>query len=71
MAMYLLSKQSYHKRLFFWLLGYSILLMGCFVIFQAKREKQFKAEELNSQLQLINTYIISELSDGVNIVSLS
>jgi len=67
MAMYLLSKQSYHKRLFFWLLGYSILSMGCFVIFQAKREKQFKAEELNSQLQLINTYIISELSDGVNI----
>ncbi len=67
MDMYSLNRLSYHRRLFLWLLGYSIILMGCFVVFQTKREKQFKAEELNSQLQLINSYILSELSDGADI----
>ena len=67
MDIYSLNRLPYHRRLFLWLLGYSLLLMGCFVIFQTKREKQFKAEEINSQLQLINTYIQSELSDGVDI----
>lgn len=55
---------SYPKRLFLWLLGYSILLVGCFVIFQYSREKDFKAAEINSQLQLINNYILSELDEG-------
>lgn len=58
------SRVSYHRRLFLWLLGYSLLLVGCFVTFQYVREKQFKAEELNSRLQLINTYILSELAEG-------
>ena len=60
----LLNRITYPKRLFLWLLGYSVLLVGCFVAFQYGREKEFKAEELNARLQLINTYILKELEDG-------
>ncbi len=34
--------------------------------FQYHREKEFKAGEINAQLQLINNYILTELGDGVN-----
>lgn len=57
---------TYPKRLFLWLLGYSLLLVGCFVVFQYHREKQFKVSELDSQLQLVNTYILTELEKGVS-----
>lgn len=57
-------RHSYAGRLYLWLLIYSLLLVGCCVIFQYEREKEFKAAELNSQLQLINNYISSELADG-------
>lgn len=60
------NRLSYHRRLFLWLLGYSLLLVGCFVIFQYHREKEFKIDEVNSQLQLINTYILTELEEGVS-----
>ena len=59
-----LNKLSYPQRLFVWLLGYSLLMVGCFVIFQYHREKEFKAEEIDKQLQLINTYILTELGEG-------
>lgn len=58
---------SYPARLFVWLLGYSALLVGCFIAFQYGREKEFKADEINSQLQLINTYILNELAEGKDI----
>ena len=64
MAMGLSNRLTYPQRLFLWLLGYSVLLVGCFVIFQYKREKEFKAEEFNNRLQLINTYILTELREG-------
>lgn len=60
-----LNKLTYPQRLFIWLLGYSMLLVGCFTLFQYHREKEFKAAEIDSQLQLINTYILSELQDGI------
>ena len=59
-----LNKLSYPQRLFVWLLGYSLLMVGCFVVFQYHREKEFKAEEIDKQLQLINTYILTELREG-------
>lgn len=59
-----LNKLSYPQRLFVWLLGYSLLMVGCFVLFQYHREKEFKVEEIDKQLQLINTYILTELSEG-------
>lgn len=58
------NRLSYPRRLFLWLLGYSVLLVGCFVVFQYQREKEFKAEELNARLQLINSYILTELDEG-------
>lgn len=61
-AMVLWNKLSYHRRLFLWLLGYSFLLVGCFIGFQYHREKQFKVEELNARLQLINQYILDEVA---------
>lgn len=63
---------TYPQRLFLWLLGYSALLVGCFIIFQFNREKEFKAEEMNTRLQMINTYILTELAEGraVNEISL-
>ena len=60
----LLNKLSYPQRLFVWLLGYSLLMVGCFVVFQYHKEKEFKAEEIDKQLQLINTYILTELGEG-------
>lgn len=64
MAMAFLNKLTYPQRLFLWLLGYSALLVGCFVVFQYHREKEFKIEKLNTRLQLINCHILSELNDG-------
>ncbi len=42
-------------------------MVGCFVVFQYHREKEFKAEEIDKQLQLINTYILNELSEGYDV----
>lgn len=61
------NRLSYSRRLFLWLLGYSLLLVGSFVVFQYNREKDFKTVEVNSQLQLINRFIISQLEGGKNI----
>ena len=55
---------TYHRRLFLWLLAYSLLLVGGVVAYQYHREKQFKAAELNAQLQLVNTYILIEMAEG-------
>lgn len=58
------NKLTYPRRLFLWLLGYSVLLVGCFIAFQYHREKEFKEEEMNTRLQLINTYILTALENG-------
>jgi hypothetical protein len=48
-------KLSYHKRLFLMLLTFSWSIILCFVGFQYIREKEYKSEFLNAQLQLYNT----------------
>lgn len=58
------SKLTYHRRLFLWLLLYSVLMAACVVVFQYQREKEFKAAELDSQLQLVNSFILNELDNG-------
>ncbi len=58
------NKISYSHRLFLWLLGYSVLLVGCFAGFQYHREKEFKAAELNGRLQLINAHILDDIANG-------
>lgn len=67
MAMASWSKLDYPRRLFLWLLGYSLLLVGCFVVFQYHREKEFKSAELNARLQGINAEILSEMQHGDSI----
>ena len=65
------NRLTYPQRLFLWLLGYSVLLVGCFISFQYYREKEFKADEMNTRLQMINTYILTELEHGKNISDIS
>lgn len=62
--MALRTKMNYPRRLFLWLLCYSMLLVGCFVIFQYQREKEFKSAELNARLQGINAEILSGMQYG-------
>lgn len=61
------NRLSYSARLFLWLLAYSLLLVVCFITFQYHREKEFKANELNTRMQLINGVILRELSEGYDI----
>lgn len=58
------TKVSYSTRLFLWLLAYSLLLVGCFVLFQYRREKQFKAGEMNAVLQCVNHEIADRINSG-------
>lgn len=53
-------KTSYHHRLFIGLVVYSWLLVGCFAAFQYYRERRYKADELDAQLQIINSRILAE-----------
>lgn len=69
--MALSNKLNYPARLFLWLLSYTVLLAGTFVTFQYFREKEFKAELINTRLQTINTYIISEIEEGNDIANIN
>lgn len=55
---------TYHRRLFLGLVTFLWLMLGCFAAFQYHREKQFKADELNQRLQMINDRIIEGLTDN-------
>lgn len=54
-------KLSYQQRLFLLLFGLSFVFVVCFVAFQYNREKQYKVDKLNSQLQLYNTHLMDKL----------
>ena len=56
---------SYHKKIFTLLLSCIWVMVFCFVGFQYYREKQFKTEVLNAQLQLSNTHILEALESGM------
>ena len=58
-------KLSYHKRLFLMLLTFSWSIILCFVGFQYIREKQYKSEFLNAQLQLYNRHMIERVENGL------
>lgn len=64
MATALRRRFSYHKRLFLLLLTFSWALVACFVLFQYGREKHFKAERLDAQLQLFNLKLLDALEEG-------
>jgi hypothetical protein len=68
MATALKHKLSYHRRLFLLLLVFSWTLVGCFILFQYGREKHFKAERLDAQLQLFNLRMLDAVNAGAQSV---
>ena len=65
MAMDSAIKLSYHKRLFIMLLAFSWTIILCFVSFQYMREKQYRSESVDVQLQLYNVHLISAIEEGL------
>ena len=58
------TKKSYHKRLFLQLIVFSWTMVLCFVGFQYIREKEYKSEFLNAQLQQYNRHLLTTVEDG-------
>ena len=58
-------KTSYHKRLFFMLLAFSWTIILCFIGFQYLREKQYKSDFLNAQLQMYNRHLLEVVEGGL------
>ena len=54
---------SYHKRLFLMLLTFYWSIILCFIYFQYTREKQYKSNFLNAQLQLYNTTLLQTIEN--------
>lgn len=69
MAMASWSRLTYARRLFLWLVAYSLVMVACFVSYQYIREKEFKADELDLRLRLVNERILTELADGHDITT--
>lgn len=59
-------KISYHKRLFLMLLAFSWTIILCFIGFQYLREKQYKSDFLNAQLQMYNRHLLEVVEDGLS-----
>ena len=55
---------SYHKRLFLMLLAFFWSIILCFIYFQYTREKQYKTDFLNAQLQLYNTTLLQTIESA-------
>ena len=60
------TKLSYHKQLFFILLIFLWSINLCFIGFQYFREKQYKSDSLNTQLQLYNNYLLATLENNLS-----
>ena len=58
------TKISYHKRLFLQLIAFSWAMVLCFVGYQYIREKEYKSEFLNAQLQQYNRHLLTTVEDG-------
>ena len=55
---------SYHKRLFLMLLAFFWSIIICLIYFQYTREKQYKSDFLNAQLQLDNTTLLQTIGNA-------
>ena len=58
------TKISHHKRLFLQLIVFSWTMVLCFVGFQYIREKEYKSEFLNAQLQQYNRHLLATVEEG-------
>ena len=59
-------KLTYHKRLFLILLIFTWTMMLSFIGFQYYREKQYRSEVLNAQLQVYNRQLISTIENNLS-----
>lgn len=57
-------RSSYQQRLFLLVLLFAGVLTGFFLLFQHHRERLYKAEGLDAQLQLLNLRVAHELQQG-------
>ena len=64
--MYSRHKISYQNKLFLLIVTFALVLVCCFITFQYRREKTFKAEMLNSQLQIFNMQFLDALAVGAS-----
>ncbi|MBQ6940049.1 MAG: HAMP domain-containing histidine kinase [Alistipes sp.] len=55
---------SFHKRLFLQLIAFSWAMVLCFVGYQYLREKEYKSEFLNAQMQQYNRHLLTTVEDG-------
>ena len=58
------TNKSYHKRLFLQLIVFSWAMVLCFIGYQYIREKEYKSEFLNAQLQQYNRHLLTTIEDG-------
>ena len=58
------TKKSHHKRLFLQLIVFSWAMVLCFVGYQYIREKEYKSEFLNAQLQQYNRHLLATVEEG-------
>ena len=58
------TKKSHHKRLFLQLIAFSWAMVLCFVGYQYIREKEYKSEFLNAQLQQYNRHLLTTVEEG-------
>ena len=59
-------KLTYHKRLFLMLLVFTWTIVLSFIGFQYYREKQYRSEILNAQLQVYNKQLISTIENNLS-----
>lgn len=65
MAMASEIRMSFHKRLFLMLLAFSWAIVLCFIGYQYIREKEYKSESLNAQLQQYNRHLLDIVEEGL------
>lgn len=58
-------KISFHKQLFLQLIIFSWAIVLCFIGFQYQREKEYKSEFLNAQLQQYNRHLLDTVEEGL------
>lgn len=61
---------SFHSRVLLLVLTMSWLLVGTFMVFQYRREKAFKEQLLDSELQMHNRRILDDIARGVPVDSI-
>lgn len=59
------TKISFNKRLFLMLLAFSWAIVLCFIGFQYLREKEYKSQFLNAQLQQYNRHLLDTVEEGL------